>query len=229
VDIGGTLIKAAVLDAQGRAIAGPVRTPTPRPARPGAVLRRIVRLAGAAPRFTRVALGFPGVVRGGVAQTAVNLHPEWRGVNVATRLSRAIGRPVRVANDADVHGMAVIHGTGVELVVTLGTGVGSALFVDGRLVPNLELGHHPFRAGRTYEQLLGDGPLKRIGVRAWNRRLRAAVELLQRTFNPGRLYLGGGNARLIARPLPRGVRVVGNVAGLLGCHRLWAPRRPSSG
>jgi polyphosphate glucokinase len=227
VDIGGSHIKVAVLDARGRAIAGPIQTPTPRPALPGAVLSAIVRLAGPAPRFTRVAVGFPGVVRHGVAYTAANLHPAWRGVNLAQRLSRRIGRPVRVANDADVQGMAVIEGRGVELVITLGTGVGSALFLDGHLVPNLELGHHPFRDRRTYEQLLGDRALKRIGVRAWQRRLWAAVAMLQKTFNPGRLYLGGGNARLIERPLPREVRVVGNVAGLLGGHWLWSRRRAS--
>jgi polyphosphate glucokinase len=225
LDIGGTHIKAAVLDARGAAVAGPIQTPTPRPALPGDVLNAIAWLAGAAPRFTRVAVGFPGVVRDGVAHTAVNLHPAWRGVNVAQRLSRRIGRPVRVANDADVQGMAVITGRGVELVLTLGTGVGSALFLDGQLIPNLELGHHPFRDNRTYEQLLGDHALKRIGVRAWRRRLGAAVAMMQKTFNPWRLYLGGGNARLVERPLPRGVRVVANVAGLLGGHRLWSPRR----
>jgi polyphosphate glucokinase len=226
LDIGGTVIKAAVLDAAGRPVAAPVRAPTPRPATPAAVLRVVMGLAAAAPRFHRVAVGFPGVVQDGVTRTAVNLHPAWRGVDLVRRMERLIGRPVRVANDADVQGMGVIEGAGVELVITLGTGVGSALFLDGRLIPNLEFGHHPFRNGRTYEQLLGDRALKRIGKGAWNKRLRAAVEMLQQTFNYRRLYLGGGNARLLTKPLPRGVCAVSNIAGVLGSIRLWrSPRR----
>lgn len=225
LDIGGTVIKAAVLDARGRPVAAPVRAATPRPAKPTAVLRVVMRLAAAAPRFQRVAIGFPGVVQDGVTRTAANLHPAWRGVDLGRRMERLTGRPTRVANDADVQGMAVIEGVGVELVITLGTGVGSALFLDGRLVPNLEFGHHPFRSGRTYEQLLGDRALKRIGKRAWNRRLRVAIETLRQAFNCRRLYLGGGNARLVAKPLPPGVRTVKNIAGVLGTLRLWSPPR----
>ena len=225
LDIGATLIKAAVLDARGRPVAAPTQARTPRPATPAAVLRAVMKLAAAAPRFNRVAVGFPGVVQDGVTRTAANLHPAWRGVDLGRRMERLTGRPVRVANDADVQGLGVVEGAGVELVITLGTGIGSALFLDGRLIPNLELGHHPFRNGRTYEQLLGDRALKRIGKSSWNKRLRAAVEMLQKTFNCRRLYLGGGNARLIEKPLPRGVRAVRNIAGVLGCIRLWHPPR----
>lgn len=228
LDIGGTHIKSAVLDPRGRLVAPPVQAATPRPATPARVLRVIAGLAAAAPPFQRIAAGFPGVVEDGVTLTAVNLHPAWRGVDLARRLARLIGRPARVANDADVQGMDVIDGRGVELVITLGTGVGSALFLDGRLVPNLEFGHHPFRDGKTYEELLGDQALKRIGKRVWNRRLRTAVETLRKAFNCRRLYLGGGNARLIEKPLPPGVRAVGNISGLLGAIRLWSPRRAAS-
>ncbi len=226
LDVGATVLKAAVLDGRGRPVAPPARMATPRPATPSATLQVLGHLAAAGPRFDRVAVGFPGVVVEGVVRTAVNLHTAWIGIDLARRMRRLTGRPARVANDADVQGLGVVAGRGVELVLTLGTGVGSALFADGRLVPNLELGHHPFRAGRTYEQLLGDRALKRIDKAAWNRRLRAAVETLQKTFQPRRLYLGGGNARLVRGRLPRGVTVVGNVAGLLGGIRLWAPRRP---
>jgi polyphosphate glucokinase len=127
-----------------------------------------------------------------------------------------------VANDADIQGLGIVEGRGVELVVTLGTGVGSALFLEGSLVPNLELGHHPFERGRTYEQRLGDAALRRLGVRRWKARLLRAALTLQRTFNPRRLYLGGGNARLLRRGLPPGVFAADNVAGLLGGIRLWA-------
>ena len=223
VDIGGTGIKASVLDRRGRPVTERRRVRTPRPARPAAVLRAIGELAAALPLYDRVSVGFPGVLDDGRVRAAANLDPAWIGVDVVRRLERLTQRPTRVANDADVQGMAVIEGRGVELVITLGTGMGSALFIDGRLVPNLELGHHPFLAGRTYEELLGDAARKRIGKAMWNKRLRPAVEMLLKTFSCRRLYLGGGNARRIRGRLPPRVRVVSNEAGILGGIRLWDP------
>ena len=225
IDIGGSVLKAAVLDRRGRPLAPPGMTPTPRPATPAAILAALRGLVATGPRFERVAMGFPGVVVDGVVRTAANLHPSWIGVDLARRMRRLTARPTRVANDADVQGLAVISGRGVELVITLGTGVGSALFIDGRLVPNLELGHHPFLGDRTYEELLGDRAMKRAGKALWFRRLREAIEMLQQTFNCRRLYLGGGNARLLPARMGPEVTTVSNVAGLLGGHRLWAPRR----
>jgi polyphosphate glucokinase len=225
LDIGGTGIKAAVLDARGGLIAPRLRELTPRPATPAAVLRVVRRLVAAGPPFERVAIGFPGVVEKGTIYTAVNLHPAWCGINLARRMERLTGRPTRVANDADVQGMAVVEGVGVELVLTLGTGMGSALFLDGWLVPNLQLGHHPFRKGHTYEDVIGENGLKRSGKRVWNKRLRVAIETLRDAFSFRRLYLGGGNARLVARPLPPRTRVVGNIAGVLGGIELW--RQPA--
>jgi polyphosphate glucokinase len=222
IDIGGTHLKAAVLDARGRLVSEAVKIDTPRPATPAAVSRTLRKLLREVPGFERAAVGFPGVVVDGrVLNEPPNLHPSWLGVDLERRMRADIGRPVRVANDADVQGLGVIEGRGVEMVITLGTGVGSALFIDGRLVPNLELGHHPFRHGMTYEQQLGGRPLHRIGRTRWNKRLRLAVETLWRAFNPRRLYLGGGNSRLVRRPLPRGVVVVSNLAGVLGGIRLW--------
>src|SRR5262249_47767417 len=153
---------------------------------------------------------------------AANLHPLWIGRRPGRLLRVALGKPLRIINDADMQGLGIVEGRGVELVVTLGTGIGSALFLDGRLIPNLELGHHPFRHGQTYEQQLGDRPLKRIGLRRWNRRVRKAAALLLQTFNCRRLYLGGGNARLVTARLPREVRITSNLAGLLGGIRLWS-------
>ena len=153
--------------------------------------------------------------------TAVNLHPEWVGVDLALELSRITGKPVRVANDADVQGLAVIEGRGLEFVLTLGTGVGSGLYVDGNLVPNLEIAHHVFRKNRTYEQYLGKAALKRLGRRKWNVRLKQALVQLENAFNYRRIYIGGGNARKVRLTLPDNVELVPNVAGLLGCIRLW--------
>jgi len=221
VDIGGTWIKAMVLDARGRPAGEVHRAETPCPATPRAVLRVLAGLACGNPSYDRVSVGFPGVVERGIARTAANLHPSWLGVRLVPPLTAVFRAPTRVANDADIQGLGIVEGRGVELVITLGTGIGSALFLDGRLVPNLELGHHPFERGRTYEQRLSDRVLARIGPRAWNVRLMRAVDTMRRTFNPRRIYLGGGNARLLRRGLPRDVRVAGNVAGLLGGIRLW--------
>ena len=136
-------------------------------------------------------------------------------------LSKKLDKPVRVANDADVQGWGVIAGDGVELVITLGTGFGSALFLDGKLVPNLELAHHRFDKGLTYEEKLGDAARKKIGKKKWNRRLLKAIRTLEHAFNYDRLYIGGGNAKQIIMRLPSNTKIVENVAGLLGGLALW--------
>jgi len=224
VDLGGTWIKAMVLDSRGRPASPESRTPTPRPATFRAVMRSLRTLAAGMPPYHRASVGFPGVILEGRARTAANLHPSWIGRALGPAMSAALRAPARVANDADLQGLAIVQGRGVELVLTLGTGVGSALFLDGRLVPNLEMGHHPFERGRTYEERLSDRVLHRIGVRRWKERLMRAVATLQRAFNPRRTYLGGGNARFLKRGLPRGVVAVDNVAGVLGGIYLWDER-----
>ncbi len=221
IDIGGSGIKAIVLDASGKPVTTRSRVDTPRPATPDAVLDAIAGLAKAQGEYDRISVGFPGVVRNGVTETAPNLDTEWQGYHLADRLSITLGRPARVANDADVQGFGAIAGHGVELVITLGTGFGSALFVDGRLVPNLELAHHPFRKGKTYEDHLGNPALKKAGKKQWNKRLVKAVLTLEMLFNYDRLYIGGGNAKYIARELSPNVTIVPNLAGLLGGIALW--------
>jgi polyphosphate glucokinase len=109
----------------------------------------------------------------------------------------------------------------VEVCITLGTGFGFSLFVNGHNVPNVELGHHSFRKDETYEDVLGARALKRLGKKKWNRMLERAIEQLQQTFNYRVLYIGGGNAKKISFPLPKNVQVVENVAGLLGGVKLW--------
>ena len=221
VDVGGTGIKAMVLDEAGDSIGERERALTPRPAVPSAVIETIVQLASHR-EFDRVAVGFPGVVRQGVTLTAPNLHPDWKGFDFARTLAQRLGKPTRVANDADVQGFGAISGDGLEMVLTLGTGMGSALFVDGILVPNLELAHHPFATGKTYEQWLGQVSLDQIGVDEWRDWLFKAIDLIRRTFNFDLLYLGGGNARILDQSkMPGDVRVVQNIAGLLGGIALW--------
>jgi polyphosphate glucokinase len=227
IDIGGTGIKAMLLDRRGHPISEREREKTPHPATPRRVLAVVAMLAERLPGFDRVSVGFPGVLLEGVVRTAVNLHPSWLGRRPAELMRRTLRKPVRVANDADMQGLGIVEGRGVELVVTMGTGIGSALFLEGHLIPNLELGHHPFRRGQTYEQQLGDKTMKRIGGRRWNRRVRRAIVLWRQTFNCRRLYLGGGNARLLSTRLPVDVKVTSNVAGLLGGIRLWSEPDPA--
>lgn len=233
VDIGGSGIKAILLDDAGNPLTTRARVKTPRPATPKAVLDVIGTLAKAKGEFDRVSVGFPGVVKRGTTVTAPNLGDAWHGYKLAPALTRLLKKPVRIANDADVQGLGVISGRGIELVITLGTGVGSALFVDGRLVPNMELAHHAFRRDNTYEGQLGKAALKKAGPVKWNKRLARAVKILDQLFNYDRLYLGGGNAKHITMPLPSNVTIVPNEAGLLGGIALWRedpirpqPRRP---
>jgi polyphosphate glucokinase len=221
VDIGGSGIKTIVLDAAGRPVTERQRVDTPSPATPAAVLAALAGLARSQGRFDRVSVGFPGVVRRGVTGTAFNLGPGWVGYDLDRALTKALGKPVRCCNDADVQGLGVVKGRGIELVITLGTGFGSSLFLEGRLVPNLQLGHHAAWKRPTYEDELGLKALKKAGKKKWNRRLRKAIETLEALFNFDALYIGGGNARLVEGKLPPRAKIVSNEAGLLGGIALW--------
>jgi polyphosphate glucokinase len=220
VDIGGSGIKVMVLDEEGMPLTERDRRDTPQNPSPSVVISIVKELA-ATKAFDRVSVGFPGVVRNGITETAVNLTPEWINFDLATALADALGKPTRAINDADMQGLGAIAGMGVELVVTLGTGFGSALFVHGQLVPNLEMGHHPFRKGETYEQHLGRAALDQAGKKRWNDRLQKAIATLQHLFNLDTLYLGGGNTKFITTALPSTVKVVPNISGLLGGITLW--------
>ncbi|MEL7356903.1 MAG: ROK family protein [Cyanobacteria bacterium J06560_6] len=225
VDIGGSGIKALVLDEAGEPLSERDRIKTPKTATPEAVMDVIKTLVAQQGEFDRVSVGFPGVVREGVIYTAVNLHPDWEKIwkkyDLAGELSQIVGKPVRVANDADLQGLGAMQGKGVELVATLGTGIGGALFTNGHLVPNLELGHNKFRKGQTFEEQLGRAAAKKISRKVWNSRLLKAIELWERVFNYDQLYLGGGEVKHIEIDLPENITVVPNVLGLIGGIKLW--------
>ncbi|CDN16914.1 Polyphosphate glucokinase [Richelia intracellularis] len=221
VDIGGSGVKVIVLDAKGNPISKRRRLETPKPATPLPILNKIAELASNQDEYERVSVGFPGVVRLGKVETAVNLHPDWIGFDLATALSKNFKRPVRVVNDADMQGLGAITGKGIELVVTLGTGFGSALFVDGTLLPNLEMGHHRFRKGESYEEQLGRTVLEKVGQNKWNKRLKKAIASLNHLFNYDYLYIGGGEAKKVTIELPSNVKIIPNLTGLLGGIKLW--------
>jgi polyphosphate glucokinase len=225
VDIGGSHIKASVVDRQGRMTCSSIMVPTPEPATPASVIATVVTLASRLPPYHRVSVGFPGVVRDGRVLTAPNLGTKrWHEVDLAKRLEAALTRPVRVLNDAEVQGLGVISGTGLECVITLGTGFGSAVFRDGQLMPHLELGQHPAWKSKTYDQFLGHAALLAKGTKRWNRRLARALGSVAVLLNFDRLYIGGGNARKVRLRLPRNVTCVANKAGITGGARLWERR-----
>ncbi len=221
IDVGGTGLKALVLGAAGEALTERARVETPRPATPNAILRKLIGLIEPLGDFDRVSVGFPGVVVDGVTKTAPNLHPKWAGFDLAGTLASHTRRPVRVLNDAGVQGYGVIEGHGVEMVLTLGTGLGCALFVNGTYVPNLELAHHPFKKGKTYEEYVGAKALDDVGKKKWNKRVGQVIAQVNPIWNPRQIFLGGGNAKHLKLKLPSNVKVTENIAGLLGGIALW--------
>jgi len=220
IDIGGSGIKAMLLSPTGKPMGTRERMVTPAVATPQAVLRALDELHARLPGFDRVAVGFPGVVKQGTTGGAFNLHPKWINFPLQHVLEKRWKKPVHVANDAAVQGYGAIKGHGVELVLTLGTGMGSALFSDGKLCPGLELGHHPWRE-KTYEDYLGRRGLDKYGKKQWNKRLQEAIEQTAHTFNWDHLYLGGGNTKKIEFKLPKNVSIISNEDGILGGVALW--------
>ena len=221
IDIGGTGIKMIVLDPEGQPVNERARELTPKPATPSAVLALIRDMLGKQPHFDRVSVGFPGIVKRGITLGAVNLDPAWANQNLRADIEAMTGVPARVLNDADLQGYGVINGEGVEMVLTLGTGVGSALFLHGHLMPNLELGHHPFQKDKTYEERLSDAELKEHGKQKWSKRVGEMVEVLSAIFNYDHLHIGGGNAEHIKVDLPDNVSFFDNVDGMTGGIALW--------
>ena len=226
VDIGGTGLKAALIDRNGEMLTERVRVETPHPSPPKVVveaLDQLVRPLLADERVGAVSVGFPGVVHNGKIFTAPNLGTEvWAGFALAATLSKLWQKPVRVINDADMQGLGAAKGKGLEMVITLGTGFGTALLADGQLAPHLEISHHPFRKGESYDQQLGEAARKRVGKKKWNRRVEEAIENLHRLTNFERLYIGGGNAKKLKIDLPSNIKLVGNECGMKGGAKLWS-------
>jgi polyphosphate glucokinase len=224
IDIGGSHIKASVLDPTGKMLAAEVAEPTPHPSTPRALLGAVARLTEQLPPFERISAGFPGYVKRNVVYTAPNLGTEdWRGFALADALAARFGKPARILNDADVQGLGVISGRGFECVLTLGTGIGSSFFYNGRLLPHLELGQHPIHGGLTYDRYIGDAVRRGKGRRKWNARLKKALVIVATLVNYDTLHLGGGNAQRIDFKLPRNVKLAANVNGITGGIHLWNP------
>jgi polyphosphate glucokinase len=239
IDVGGTGLKANVLGAAGTSVADRVKVPTTYPMPPDRMVEQLTGLAAKLPEADRISCGFPGMVRNGLVLSAPHfvtkdgpgtaVVPEllkaWSGFDLASALSNAIGKPCRVANDADVQGAAVVQGAGFEVVITLGTGFGTAFFMDGSLMPHLEFAHLEFRNGETFNEQLGEPVRKKIGDERWNKRVRKAIAYLDALSFFDHLYIGGGNGprvnrRDLGEVLDR-ITVVDNKAGILGGIKLW--------
>lgn len=222
IDIGGTGLKAAVVDANGKLLTERVRVATPHPCPPALLITTLSKLVEPLKPFDCASVGFPGVVRGSKVITAPHLGTEdYEGVDLGSRLSQALGKPVRIVNDADMQGLAVARGKGIEVVITLGTGFGSALFRDGELMPHLEIAHMPGHGKKTFEEYIGEKQRKKIGNRHWNERVARLLPYLKTLINYDKLYIGGGNAKHVAFKLPRDVHIVSNIAGIKGGAALW--------
>lgn len=224
IDIGGTGTKAMLLGPDGAPVSERARVETPRPATPEAVLGALFDLIAPIGPYHRVSVGFPGVVTDGVTRTAPNLDPAWNDFDLAKAIETKTGKPTRVLNDAGVQGFGIIEGRGLEMVLTFGTGMGTALYFNGVYIPNLELAHHPFGDEKgTYEDYVCDRALDEVGKKKWNKRVRRVVEQVLPIWNPRMLYLGGGNAKHIkdVEDLPANVKIADNIAGLTGGFALW--------
>lgn len=242
IDVGGTGIKGAPVDVRTGHLARPRwRAPTPQPATPEAVAGAVAALARHFGWSGPIGCTVPARVRRGIVETASNIDPTWIGTDAEALLAEATGRPVRVLNDADAAGLAEVRfgaardQPGTVLVLTLGTGIGSALFVDGRLVPNTELGHLELD-GHVLEHRVSNGARRReeLPWTTWAARLQRALDHLEFVLAPDLIVIGGGVSRPArwtafgpllrtrARLVPARLE---NEAGLVGA--AWAAHQPA--
>lgn len=200
VDIGGSGIKGAPVDTEtGSLLAARHRIQTPQPAKPRPVAEVVAEIAHFFRWSGAIGCGFPAVVSKGVVQSAANIHSKWIGVNAAGLFSEATGCPVTVVNDADAAGMAeMTFGAGrgrmgVVVLVTIGTGLGTAIFTDGKLLPNAELGHVEINC-EDAEFLASDAARKRekLSWKKWGKRLNGYLNHLEKLLSPEVFILGGG-------------------------------------
>ena len=231
IDVGGTGIKGAPVDiATGKLLADRHRILTPHPATPDAVSEVVGEVAKHFDWHTVAGATFPAVMKNGVAHTAANVDPTWIGTDAAAKFSEAIGAPVTVVNDADAAGLAEMRfgaGKGVRgvvMMITLGTGIGSALFVDGDLVPNTELGH--LKIGKHDAERVAAESVREaenLSWKDWAKRLDGYFEMLDALFSPDLIIVGGGASKKSEKFLPLltvGTEIVPaqllNEAGIIG-------------
>lgn len=211
IDIGGSGIKGAIVDVTtGEFKSERHRLETPEGARPDDVAKTVAQVVQLLAYQGAVGIGFPAIVIHGECYSAANIDSEWVGLNVNSVVGRQVGMPVFTVNDADAAGVAEMRfgvgrdlGKGVVIMLTLGTGIGSAVFTDGYLVPNTELGHIEIR-GKDAERRASDAARKRKDLtwEEWASRFQEYLEHLELLFSPDVIILGGGASKESARFLP---------------------------
>ena len=222
IDIGGSHVKATLLNSEGKLLMDYEKVPTPARASPENLIAAIKVLVKNFPAYDNISVGFPGYVKDGVIKTAPNLGtPMWSDIDFRKKLQHTLGKPVKVVNDADLQGLGVVSGKGLEMVITLGTGFGTAFLLDGNLLPHLEMAHHPIAKNKTYDQYIGEKAYKKAGKAAWNNRMKKILIRLKIVFNFDRLYISGGNAEKLNFKLDKSIKIVSNKDGIKGGARLW--------
>jgi polyphosphate glucokinase len=222
IDIGGSHIKATILNKEGVPISAYTRLETPTPATPVNVMETIKTLAKDLTGYDGISAGFPGYVKKGIIKTAPNLGTEqWKDYDLQTSLTAMLKRPAKVLNDADLQGIAFVSGKGLEMVITLGTGFGTALLKDGKLLPHLEIGQHPIKTNKTYDEYIGQKAFENKGKAHWNERLKKVINILKTVYNYDRLYISGGNAKNIDFKLDANIVIANNRDGIKGGAILW--------
>jgi polyphosphate glucokinase len=222
IDIGGSHIKATILNAEGVPVSDYARMPTPQPSTPRNVMDLIKELVKGFSNYDKVSVGFPGYVKNGTIKTAPNLGTEsWKDFELQNLLGIMLKKPVRVVNDADLQGVGIVSGKGLEMMITLGTGFGTALLLDGKLLPHFEIAHHPVKTDRDYDEYVGEAAYKRKGKEHWNYRMGKVFAILKTVFNYDRLYISGGNAKNLTIPLDDNMIIANNKEGIKGGARLW--------
>ncbi|MES2809104.1 MAG: ROK family protein [Bacteroidota bacterium] len=230
IDIGGSNIKATVLDEKGALLMEYKKVETPQPANPVNVVNAIKKLATQFSGYNKISVGFPGYVRDSIVKTAPNLdNAAWVNFDLGKKLEEVLGFPARVVNDADMAGLGVVGGKGLELVLTLGTGFGTALLLDGKLLPHLEVGQSPATKTKSYDKFIGEAAFQKEGKRKWNTRMKKVLQNMQSLFNYDYLYIGGGNSRELAFKLDKNVKLVTNQDGIKGGARLWSDELTPTG
>jgi polyphosphate glucokinase len=210
IDIGGSGIKGAPVDTDTGAMLAPrYRLVTPSPAKPRPVAQTVAKIADHFEWQGSIGIGFPGVLRKGVTLTAANLHKGWIGLDAAKLIKKTTGNAVCIINDADAAGLAEMafgagaDRQGVVLLVTIGTGLGTALFTDGHLLPNSEFGHLEIN-GVEAENIASDAARKRdkLSWKKWGIRFDEYLNKMEKLFWPDLIILGGGISKKHAEFFP---------------------------
>ncbi len=222
IDIGGTHIKATILNNDGEFLKKYEVEKTPKPSSPAKVMAVIADIAKRLPEYDKITAGFPGYIKNGVVKTAPKLgNSFWKDYDLCKQLESVLGKPAMLINDADLQGLSLATGKGVEMIITLGTGFGSAILKDGVLMPHLELSLHPITKNKSYNDYVGKDALKKTGKKKWNKRVKKVIDILKAVFNYDHLYISGGNARLLNFKLDKNISIDDNKEGIKGGAVLW--------